>query len=398
MDRYRQHAKKLLILSLVINLGMLFVFKYFNFFVDSFYQVLKQMGFESDPITLQLILPWGISFYTFQSISYSIEIYRKEIKAETSFIDFLAFVSFFPHLVAGPIQRSTNLLPQIKQPRTFKIADLKQAVWLITWGYFVKMFIGDTAAGIANAYFVESQIYGWSTLLGVFAFSLQIYGDFLGYSSIARGVALLFGIELIWNFNLPYFSNSIQDFWRRWHISLSSWLRDYLYIPMGGNRLGPKRAQWNLMTTMVLGGLWHGAAWNFVFWGFLHGAGLAIHKKWSESKYKFNIPFFVSWLMTMLFVGFGWLLFRADSVKMIRNMLVSLHRLTWMPGHTSAALSLILISIPLFAVEYYQFKHKNLLKTLDLKNFWFAILLGFMIALCWLVSVRKPIEFIYFQF
>jgi D-alanyl-lipoteichoic acid acyltransferase DltB (MBOAT superfamily) len=398
MEKNRRHAKKLLVLSLVINLGMLFVFKYYNFFVNNFHELLSSIGIQTEILSLQLILPWGISFYTFQSISYSIEIYRKEIKAEESFVDFLAFVSFFPHLVAGPIQRATNLLPQIKKPRELKQEKIKSAVWLIVWGYFVKMFVGDTAAGIANSYFVESQIYGWSTFLGVIAFSLQIYGDFLGYSNIAKGVAQLFGIELIWNFNQPYFSVSIQDFWRRWHISLSSWLRDYLYIPLGGNRKGPRRAQINSMITMVLGGLWHGAAWNFIFWGFLHGLGLAVHKIWSDSKFKIEIPAFVSWIMTMIFVGVGWFFFRASSMKMIRNMLTAFKHMNWLPGHTSVALSLLLVSFPLFVIEVYQYKHKDQLKPASLSTVKFALLLGFMVSLCWIVSARKPLEFIYFQF
>ncbi len=279
--RVRRSArrKRLLWVSCVVNLGILGFFKYFNFFVDSVQEVAAGLGLSVDFLHLNIILPVGISFYTFQTMSYTIDIYRRKLEPTHSLVDFALFVAFFPQLVAGPIERARNLLPQIAvmgRPTRTQVAD---GLVLLTVGYFKKVLIGDACGRIVDHIFGQPDLYRSPELLaGLILFSIQIYADFSGYSDIARGLAKLLGIELMKNFEQPYLSANITEFWRRWHISLSSWLRDYLYISLGGNRRGNARTYLNLMTTMLLGGLWHGAAWTFVVWGGLHGLYLAVHK------------------------------------------------------------------------------------------------------------------------
>ncbi|MCF8219495.1 MAG: hypothetical protein K9I29_09540 [Bacteroidales bacterium] len=265
--------------SMFINLGILAFFKYFGFFVDSFETLAGVFGLQLDFIHLNIILPVGISFYTFQTMSYTIDIYRKKLEPTNNFIDFAVFVSFFPQLVAGPIERARNLLPQIARLSKPKRKQIEEGISLIVTGLFIKVMIGDTAGRFVDHIFGNPEIYkSFELISALILFSVQIYADFSGYSSIARGVAKLLGIELMKNFEQPYLSANITEFWRRWHISLSSWLKDYLYISLGGNRKGKSRTYVNLMITMLLGGLWHGASWNFVIWGGLHGIYLAVHK------------------------------------------------------------------------------------------------------------------------
>jgi D-alanyl-lipoteichoic acid acyltransferase DltB (MBOAT superfamily) len=260
--------KRWLSLSMLSNLGILGAFKYYGFFVSSFAPLAAIFGGNLDYLHLNIILPVGISFYTFQTMSYTIDIYRRKLEPTNNFIDFAVFVSFFPQLVAGPIERASNLLPQIaKVPLPSRI-QVEKGIVLIATGLFKKVMIGDTAGRIVDHVFAQPEIYKSPELLAALVlFSIQIYADFSGYSSIARGTAKLLGIELMKNFEQPYLSRNITEFWRRWHISLSSWLRDYLYISLGGNRKGISRTYVNLMLTMLLGGLWHGASWNFVIWG-----------------------------------------------------------------------------------------------------------------------------------
>jgi len=316
--------KGLLILSLTTSLGILGFFKYFNFFAESFERILTPLGFQPDFVTLNILLPVGISFYTFQTMAYTIDVYRGKDKVCRDFIDFSLYVAYFPALVAGPIERSTNLIPQIQKRRTLNPALVQSAVQLIFWGYFKKVFIADGVAPFVNECFTDPTAYGGKTLLfGAYLFAFQIYGDFSGYTDIARGISRLFGIELCVNFRQPYFATSITDFWRRWHISLSTWLRDYLYIPLGGNRKGAARTKINNMTTMLLGGLWHGAAWTFVFWGGLHGLYLAVHKTMLGNKKPDDIPSpktvlqhlrrLFAIVTTFHLVVFAWIFFRAPS-------------------------------------------------------------------------------------
>ena len=258
-------------LSVIINLGFLGVFKYYNFFADSFATALSGIGIQTNFWTLKVILPVGISFYTFHGLSYVIDIYKDRIKAERNIITYSLFVSFFPLLVAGPIERATHLLPQIKKKRIFDYTKAIDGVHQIIWGFFKKVVIADNCALYANSIFDHYEsMNSVSLLLGAIYFSFQIYGDFSGYSDIALGTSKLFGIDLLRNFNYPYFSRDIAEFWRRWHISLSSWFRDYLYIPLGGSRVGMLMKIRNTFIIFLISGFWHGANWTFIVWGALH--------------------------------------------------------------------------------------------------------------------------------
>lgn len=258
-------------LSILVNLGFLGLFKYYNFFAASFAELLNSAGIKASPILLDVILPVGISFYTFHGLSYVIDIYYKRIKAEYNFVDYSLFVSYFPLLVAGPIERATHLLPQVKVKRTFNFEKAKEGVSQIVWGLVKKVVIADTCATYANAIFDNyTSMNSFSLILGAVYFAFQIYGDFSGYSDIALGVSKLFGLDLLRNFNYPYFSRDIAEFWRRWHISLSSWFRDYLYIPLGGSKGGLWMKIRNTFIIFVVSGFWHGANWTYVVWGFIN--------------------------------------------------------------------------------------------------------------------------------
>ena len=272
--------KRWLLVSLTVNLGMLGFFKYWNFFVDSAATLLESIGVEPNVPLLTVVLPVGISFYTFQTLSYTIDIYRRRLEPEPSLLRFALFVAFFPQLVAGPIERASHLLPQLRKlPAKASQVPWREGLTLIGRGLFRKVVIADGVAPIVNQVFGTPSRYGGMTIaFGVLAFSLQIYGDFAGYTDIARGTAKLFGVDLMENFRGPYFSRGFSEFWQRWHISLSTWLRDYLYIPLGGSRGSRLATYRNLMITMLLGGLWHGAGWGFVLWGGLHGMYLTIER------------------------------------------------------------------------------------------------------------------------
>lgn len=305
-----------LLISLTVNLGLLAVFKYFNFFIDSAATLLQMVGMQPNITTLQIILPVGISFYTFQTLSYTIDIYRGKLKPIHDPLDFALFVSFFPQLVAGPIERASSLLPQLAEKRRVTNEDIYEGVYLILMGLFRKIVLADSAAVYVNRAFSNPDIFTSSGLLiATLLFSIQIYCDFAGYTDIARGTARLLGIKLMVNFKQPYFSTNITEFWRRWHISLSTWLRDYLYIPLGGNRHGTFKTYRNLIYTMLLGGLWHGAAWGFVVWGALHGSYLAIHKYigGTPENDSLNQPFYVGMskrIFIVLLVSLTWIPFR----------------------------------------------------------------------------------------
>lgn len=258
-------------LSIIINLGFLGIFKYYNFFASSFSELLNGFGLQTSPLLLNVILPVGISFYTFHGLSYVIDIYLKRIKAEYNFIDYSLFVSYFPLLVAGPIERATHLLPQVKVKRTFDFEKAKEGVYQIIWGLVKKVVIADTCATYANAIFDNyTSMNSLSLVLGAVYFAFQIYGDFSGYSDMALGMSKLFGLDLLRNFNYPYFSRDIAEFWRRWHISLSSWFRDYVYIPLGGSKGSKLKQVRNVFVIFLLSGFWHGANWTFIAWGFIN--------------------------------------------------------------------------------------------------------------------------------
>ena len=319
-----------LTISLVTNLGLLAIFKYYNFFAENLQDLFSIWGVSLDWITLNIVLPVGISFYTFQTLSYTIDVYRGRLQPEKDFLNFSLFVSFFPQLVAGPIERASELLPQLNRNRCVSAEDVRIGCWLIFWGYFLKVFVADNLALVVDQVFQNPQGgNGLEALLGVYAFAFQIFGDFAGYSSIAIGVARLLGFTLMTNFLFPYFVTSPQEFWKHWHISLSSWLRDYLYISLGGNRYGELRTYRNLFLTMLLGGIWHGAAWTFVLWGVYQGFVLIVHRLVSPflAYVQFGTkPMNAVWFVTRVFVMFqitciGWLIFRADSLSQVVSFL-----------------------------------------------------------------------------
>jgi D-alanyl-lipoteichoic acid acyltransferase DltB (MBOAT superfamily) len=271
--------KPMLVASIVTQLSLLGVFKYYDFFAASLAELLAKTGWHVEPTLLHLVLPVGISFYTFHTLSYTIDIYRGKFTPTTDFIAFALFISFFPQLVAGPIARASHLLPQMLLPRRPTLTQWHEGCYLFYWGLFKKIVVADTLARVVDRSFANpSSLNTFSALATVYAFAWQIYGDFSGYTDMARGCSKWFGIELQINFNVPYLAVDPSDFWQRWHISLSSMLRDYLYIPLGGSRYGSARTMGNLMTTMLLGGLWHGASWTFVLWGFYHGLLLVVYR------------------------------------------------------------------------------------------------------------------------
>jgi alginate O-acetyltransferase complex protein AlgI len=318
-DAKNQNQKKVwFLISVIINLGFLGFFKYYNFFIESFTAMLTEFGLKPNPYTLKIILPVGISFYTFHGLSYVIDIYRSRIKAEKNFIDYSVFVCFFPLLVAGPIERATHLLPQVKSKRVFSNELFNEGILQIAVGLFRKIVIADSLAKYVDVVYGNPDIYNSITLiLGTVFYAFQIYYDFSGYSDIAIGTSKLFGFKLLQNFRLPYFSTSITEFWRKWHMSLSFWLRDYLYIELGGNRSGILKTYRNLFLTMLLGGLWHGSNWTFVVWGGIHGLFLSIEKYLNSTpalKFLKQISF-LGYIYTFIVVCFAWIYFRASDIS-----------------------------------------------------------------------------------
>ncbi len=307
--------KFLLLISVAANLGFLGFFKYYNFFVDSASAILSSWGLGVS--NLDIILPVGISFYTFQTMSYTLDIYRDKLKPVNSFFDFALFVAFFPQLVAGPIVRAADFLPQLKSPVRIRTANVWMGSQIFIIGLFKKLMIADAVSPFVDGVFANPDYYSSPTVwLAVVAYALQIYCDFSGYSDMAIGCARILGFRFNRNFYMPYLSRNITEFWRRWHISLSSWLRDYLYISLGGNRKGKFHTYVNLMITMALGGLWHGASWNFVIWGTVHGFALAFHKLWHDHfkrEKKGAIAQIAGAVITLLFVMLAWVLFRAQD-------------------------------------------------------------------------------------
>ena len=412
-----------LALSLVGNLGLLGFFKYADFAILQFNYLGEQFNLANDIPFLNLALPIGISFYTFQTISYTVDIYRGKLKPSESLKEFALFVAFFPQLVAGPIVRASEFLPQLREKLEnfetkqkikqiiFQNSNLKFGITLMTIGFFKKMFFADNIAPVANEIF--SNPYGlesFTIILGAVAFGLQIYGDFSGYTDIAIGAALILGFKLPINFNKPYFATSPADFWRRWHISLSSWLRDYLYIPLGGNKKGAKFTYANLMIVMFLGGLWHGASWNFIIWGVLHGSYLAVHKILVN---KFpslaNNLFFktrggkiLSIFITQYFIFLAWIAFR---VKDTDAMIYSFTKYIILDFEISNTIEFILVHklaigiMVLFIIFNFISYKKDMKKMIvNLKLRYWILVLVIPILLILLFFDATPNDFIYFQF
>lgn len=324
----KQHTKRKywLIASIVINLSILGVFKYFNFFIESFSEAFSLIGIKTNIYTLNLILPIGISFYTFHGISYVIDIYKSKITPERNFINYGVFVSFFPLLVAGPIERASHLLPQIVKPRVFNYEKAVNGLKQILWGLFKKIVIADQCAEQVDLIFNNSANHSGSTLfIGALYFSFQIYGDFSGYSDIALGVARLLGIDLIRNFSFPYFSRDVAEFWRRWHISLSSWFRDYLYIPLGGSKVDTVTKIRNVFIIFLISGLWHGAKWTFIVWGLLNAMLIIPSFIFNSNRQNLDIASkgkilpsikdIFSILSTFILITFTWIFFRSSSLQ-----------------------------------------------------------------------------------
>ncbi|HTD66798.1 MAG TPA: MBOAT family O-acyltransferase [Candidatus Limnocylindria bacterium] len=406
----------ILILSLVSNLGVLCVFKYFNFFAAELAILLRTFGLNPSFPILQVILPVGISFYTFLSMSYTIDVYRRELKATRDPIAFLLFVSFFPHLVAGPIVRASYLLPQCEAPRTIKAEQVATGIWLVLLGYVKKVVIADRLAGVSNLGFANHTVPLFSdanSWLILYAFAFQIYGDFSGYSDIARGLSKIMGFELPVNFRAPYLVTNPTEFWRHWHITLSTWLRDYLYIPLGGNRRGPWRTALNLLITMVLGGLWHGAGIAYVLWGAYQGILLMVHRGWTHMREKlfgaaatpgrgWRWPGHVM-LIVIFFhiICIGWLFFRAGALAggeqfpLIRNYLSALANFRLADGISPLAQPILILgALGLFL----QWKHAAMDTFYHWRLRWqtAAVVSAFVAIAAFGVFERG--EFIYFQF
>lgn len=401
------------VLSVVVNLGFLGVFKYYDYFAVSFAQALADIGVMVHPRTLAIILPVGISFYTFHGLSYVIDIHQRRIKAERSFLDYALFVSFFPLLVAGPIERATHLLPQLKRPRIFDRAKAVDGLRQILWGLFKKMVIADGCAPFVDEIFASpGERSGSELLIGAVLFSFQIYGDFSGYTDIASGTARLFGIELLRNFAYPYFSRDIAEFWRRWHISLSSWFRDYVYIPLGGSAGGTAMRVRNILIIFLLSGLWHGANWTFVAWGALNallflplllmGRNRAHTDGVAEGRILPTVRELFSMVITFALVTLAWVFFRSDDMAQAWLYLKRLFTVTWLvrPALDMSALLVLLVIIGLFmAVEWLGRSQPFAIARLGLRwptaaRFAFYYAIGIVIFLY--AGGRQ--EFIYFQF
>jgi len=410
----RMKRRLLILVSILVNIGFLGFFKYFNFFAESFAQAFTLLGDPLEISSLKIILPVGISFYTFQTLSYSIDIYRKKIAPTKDFVAFFAFVSFFPQLVAGPIERASNLLPQFHNKRNFKYDEAVDGCRQILWGLFKKIVIADNCAEFVNIIFEDPTAHSSSTLiLGVILFSFQIYGDFSGYSDIAIGVARLFGFKLMRNFAYPYFSRNIGEFWRRWHITLSTWFRDYLYIPIGGSRGSTLLQIRNIFIVFLVSGFWHGANWTFLLWGGLHALFFiplvlmkrnrtflhSIETKWLFPSLKEGLLM----VFTFLIVSLAWVFFRAESVSesllyfqgMFSNSILTVPDIL----RDIKAIVLILFIFGMLFIEWIARDHQFGIERITLK--WSRpVRYGFYYGLTMVIFMFKgiPQDFIYFQF
>lgn len=388
--------------SIVISLSILGYFKYANFFLWNWNQMV-----EGNFQPLDIILPVGISFYTFQSISYVVDVYKGHIAPTRSWLDYLFFLSFFPALVAGPIVRADYFLPQLEKNEPASRDNIYGGLWLIIIGIVKKAVIADYIAQYNDLIFNDPDLYtGVQTLMGVLGYTMQIFCDFSGYSDMAIGLALIMGFRLGINFNYPYKSRNLQDFWRRWHISLSTWLRDYVYIPLGGNRKGVIRTYINNFLTMLIGGLWHGAAWKFVFWGAMHGVGLAVHKACQPVLKKIPdnwFTIFISWLITFIYVSLLWVFFRAadfeSSVKIISNIFVDFH---WaqIPEFFQARMTWCIMMLVLIVFHFIPEKWAAAAESLFLRSPWIVKLLVFLVVVQLVIEFMSAevSPFIYFQF
>lgn len=405
-------SKFFLWLSIINNIGILVTFKYFNFFIIQIQHSLNMLGLSTNPFLLNIAVPVGISFYTFHGMSYIFDIYLRKQKPVKNFIEYSVFVSFFPLLVAGPIERANHLLPQFKKKRKFNYLQAVEGCRLILWGMVKKVVIADSLAIFVNDIFTNFQNYNaYTLLLGSVAFSFQIYGDFSGYSDIALGTAKLFGFELLSNFKFPYFSRNIAEFWRRWHISLSSWFRDYLYIPLGGSKFGKLKTVRNIFLIFIISGFWHGASWNYIVWGIIHACGflpsliLNTNRKYlseivAQDRKLPNFKELCQMIFTFIFVTFGWIFFRSNSVEdalsYLNRIKISLFQFPKQFVHIPAGLTIFLYIIPLVLCDWWLRRDERILKYPN--NRIFRQFFYFVLMLLIYFSFRSNNSFIYFQF
>lgn len=422
----KKRRKAFLLLGIISSLAVLFVFKYFNFINEVGADLLSYVGLAVSPININVMLPVGISFYTFQTLSYTIDVYRGDTETQKHFGIFALYVSFFPQLVAGPIERSTNLLPQFYKKHTFDGQKMREGILLMLWGLFKKMIIADRLAVFVNTVYVDVTVQpGWVMLIATIFFSIQIYCDFSGYSDIAIGAAKCMGFDLMQNFNRPYLATSIKQFWQRWHISLSSWFRDYLYIPLGGNRVKKHRHVFNLIATFVVSGLWHGANVTFVVWGFFHALFQIIEsstiklreKIWGKVKLEKSIlRKSLGWVLTFGAVTMLWVVFRAqnmsDAIYIYKSIVKSIFTKTGDVAWFSSYMFSLGLNMPqmlaglaaviiLIGVELTQTK-KNLLSCMKKQHFsvWWIVIIIMVISILMfgMYGNLEAQQFIYFQF
>jgi len=406
----QRRRKRLLLISCAVNLGVLGFFKYYNFFVDSIIEGVARFGGNVDFLHLHIILPVGISFYTFQTMSYTVDVYRKKIQPTDSLLEFALFVAFFPQLVAGPIERAANILPQLKALPTPSRKQIEEGLWLMVNGYARKVLLGDTAGRYVDHIYGHDQLYHSPELLAAaILFAVQVYGDFSGYSNIARGTARLLGINLMRNFEQPHFSTSLAEYWRRWHISLSSWLRDYLYIGLGGNRHGGVRTYANVLVTMLLGGLWHGAGWTFVAWGLLHAVLLMSERYiWRNKKRSFRFQytgwrsvarFAVGLLYANFFIVLTRVLFRSEDFGQAWRIFSSF--VNWEGSELAGRFAVIVFTyiaavLVLDVPEYYTRDHCWLLhRSRPVAAGVATVVMGVVFLY---MATAVPMPFVYFQF
>ena len=389
-------------LSLVASLSILGYFKYANFFLWNFHAM---VGGNFQP--LELILPVGISFYTFQSISYIVDVYKGRVEPTRTWLEYAFFLSFFPALVAGPIVRADYFLPQIRQNRSASRHQIYLGLWMIMLGVVKKAIVADYIAQYNDLIFNNPGGYsGFETLMGIVGYTMQIYCDFSGYSDMAIGIAMIMGFRLAKNFDFPYKARNLTDFWRRWHISLSTWLRDYIYIPLGGNRKGTVRTYVNNFATMVIGGLWHGASWKFVFWGAMHGAGLAVHKAslpWLGRYSDGTVVRILSWTVTFSFVALLWIFFRADSWSSSVEIIRAVGRdfsLAYIPAFVEARLLWVVLMLLIIVAHCLPRRFWNRAAAAFVLAPWIVKLLAFLVLIQAVLELRSEAvsPFIYFQF
>jgi alginate O-acetyltransferase complex protein AlgI len=399
--------KRILALGITINLLVLGAFKYLNFFIDNANTILSRLGFEIS--TLSILLPLGISFFIFELISYLADIYRGKISACHYWLDFFTFVFFFPRLASGPIIRPADFLPQLEQEIIIEKDNLIGGFQIFLLGLFKKLVIADTMALFVDQIFLNPPIYSSATVwLAVIAYSVQIYCDFSGYSDMAIGLAKIIGFKLPVNFNMPYISQNVTELWKRWHISLSSWLGDYLYISLGGNRKGTSRKNYNLLITMLLGGLWHGASWNFVFWGGLHGIALILHKTYANASRNWmfkelGIYKLLSWVLTYFFVCICWIFFRsgsfATSLEVLESMFIALNtpKIVWIMPQVFIMLA-ITVMATLIKIYWNKKNNSKQYMLLDLSKLVNIFILVAILVCTFFMCATNPSPFIYFQF